>query len=144
MEKRWHSIWDPRIPKVFEPEKTLLEYFRDYVDNSPANIALSFYGYDMTYAELDKEINNFASGLAALGVKKRDRVALFMHNCPQFAICTFGIFRVGAIVVPLNAMFKQSELEYELNDCGAETIVVADSLYTELRKVRTNYKKKRR
>jgi len=89
----------------------------------------------MTYKELDEAINRFAAGLARLGVKRGDRVALFMHNCIQFVICTYGIFRAGGIVVPLNAMFKHAELEYELNDSGAETIVVLDSLYPEVGKI---------
>ncbi|MBA7619616.1 Long-chain-fatty-acid--CoA ligase [subsurface metagenome] len=134
MEKKWYSVWEPGVPKVFEPEKSLPEYFRDNAKATPDKVALSFYGYDMTYKELDEAIGRFAGGLANLGVKKGDRVALFMQNCPQFVISYFGTLRAGAIVVSLNPMFKHAELEYELNDSGAETLVALDFLFPEVKR----------
>lgn len=136
MGKRWYSVWDPSVPKVFEPEKSLPEYLRDNVKATPDKIAISFYGYDMIYKGLDEAIDRFAVGLVDLGVKKGDRVALYMANCPQFVISTFGTLRAGGIVVPLNSMFKHAELEYELNDCGAETLVALDYLFPEVKKIR--------
>jgi acyl-CoA synthetase (AMP-forming)/AMP-acid ligase II len=134
MEKRWYSVWDPRIPKIFEPEKSLNEYFKDIVNMTPQKVAISFYGYDMTYEGLDEAIDRFASGLVRLGMSRGDRVALFMQNCPQFVISYFGILRAGGVVVTINPMFKHAELEYELNDSGAETIVALDFLFSEVKK----------
>jgi hypothetical protein len=113
--KRWHSVWDPSVPKVFEPDKSLLDSVRDNAIAGPDRVALSFYGFDITYQQLDQATNRFASGLANLGVKKRDRVALLLQNCPQFVISYLGTLRAGAIVVSLNPMFKHTELEYELS-----------------------------
>jgi acyl-CoA synthetase (AMP-forming)/AMP-acid ligase II len=134
MEKRWYSVWDPRIPKVFEPEKSLPEYFKDSVNATPQKVAISFYGYDMTYQELDEAIDRLAEGLVKLGINKGDRVALLMQNCPQFVISYFGILRAGGVVVTINPMFKHAELEYELNDSGAQTLIVLDSLFPEVKK----------
>jgi acyl-CoA synthetase (AMP-forming)/AMP-acid ligase II len=134
-EKKWYTIWNPAIPKVFEPEKPISEYLRDVAAAMPHKIAISFYGYDLTFEELDQGIDRFAIALIDMGVKKGDRVALFLQNCPQFIISYFGALRAGAIVVSLNPMFKKAELEYELNDCGAETIISLDSLYPEIRKI---------
>ncbi|MBN1627719.1 MAG: AMP-binding protein [Deltaproteobacteria bacterium] len=133
-EKRWHSVWDPRVPEVYEPEKSMPEYIRDHAREMPGKIALSFYGYDMSYRELDDAVSRFAGGLIRLGVRNGDRVALFMQNCPQFVISYFGILRAGCVVVSLNPMFKQAELEYELNDSGTETLVTMDLLYPEIKK----------
>lgn len=135
MEKRWYSVWNPQIPKFFEPVKPLSEDLRDNARLIPDKIAITFYGYDITYKELDEAIDKFAGALIGLGVTKGDRVALFMENCPQFVISYFGALRAGCIVVALNPMFKYAELEYELNDCQAKTIVCHDFLYPELRKV---------
>lgn len=135
MEKRWYSVWDPRVPKVFEPAKSLPEYFRDQAKAMPDKVALSFYGFDMTYKALDEASDRFAGGLADLGVQKGDRVALFMQNCPQFVIGFLSILRAGGIVVPLNPMFKHTELEYELNDSRAETLVTLDFLFPEVKKI---------
>jgi acyl-CoA synthetase (AMP-forming)/AMP-acid ligase II len=136
MERRWYAVWDPRIPKVFEPEKSLLGYFSDSVQAGPERVAISFYGRDVTYDELNSATERFAWGLAALGIKKGDRVALFMQNCPQFVIGYYGILRAGAVVVAINPMFKHAELEYQLRDAGVETVVALDSLVSEVKRAR--------
>jgi acyl-CoA synthetase (AMP-forming)/AMP-acid ligase II len=125
---------DYYIPRTFRPKKSILEYFKDSVKATPNNIALSFYGYDMTYQELEQAIGRLAGGLTSLGVEKGCRVALFMQNCPQFVISYFGALQAGAIVVSLNPMFKHAELEYEISDSGAETLLALDYLYPEVRR----------
>jgi len=135
-QKKWYSGWDPEVPKTFEPAKPLPGYLRDIAISMPDRIAMSFYGYDITYKELDEAIDRFAAGLAGSGVGKGDRVAVFMQNCPQFVISYFGILRAGGIVVALNPMLKHVELEYELNDSGAETLVALDILYGEVERIR--------
>lgn len=141
-EKKWYKVWEPGVPTVVEPKKSLPEYFKEIARAMPDKVALHFYGYDMTYGELDEAIDRFAVGLTSLGVEKGDRVALCLYNCPQFVISYFGVLQAGGIVVPLNPMFKYAELEYEINDCGAETIVVQDFLFSELDKVKDSIKPK--
>ena len=142
MQKIWYSSWDPGIPKVFKPQKSILQYLQDNVAATPDKIALSYYGRDMTYRELDQNIDRFAAGLIDLGIKKGERVALYLQNCPQFVISYFGSLKVGAIVVSLNPMFKHNELEYEINDAGAETLVTLDYLYPEVIKAGNRIKLK--
>ena len=142
-EKKWYKVWEPGVPKVVEPKKSLPEYFKEIAHTMPHKVALHFYGYDMTYRELEDATDRFAIGLTNLGVKKGDRVALCLYNCPQFVISYLGILQAGGIVVSLNPMFKYAELEYEINDCEAETIVVQDSLFSELNKVKDKIKPKR-
>jgi acyl-CoA synthetase (AMP-forming)/AMP-acid ligase II len=136
MEKRWYKVWPPLVPKVFEAEKPASESIRDWAKRAPENIAISFYGKDLSYLELDEAIDRFGQGLVKLGVKRGDRIALFMQNCPQFVISFFGIQRAGGVVVSLNPMFKHSELEYELKDAQAKTLVTLDVLYPEVEKIR--------
>lgn len=136
MEKRWYKVWPPWVPKAFEVEKPISEYLRDWAQMTPDRIALSFYGRDITYHELNGMIDQFAWGLVHLGIQKGDRVALFMENCPQFVISYFAIHRAGGVVVPFNPMFKHAELEYEINDAQAETLIALDHLYPEVEKIR--------
>jgi long-chain acyl-CoA synthetase len=136
MERRWYKVWPMWVPKTFEVDKPVSEYIREWATYTPERIALSFYGRDLTYKELNQLIDRAAWGLVDLGVKKGDRVAIHMENCPQFVIAYFGIQRAGGIVIPVNPMFKQAELEYELNDAGAETLIGLDSLYPEVEKAR--------
>jgi len=124
------------VPKNFEVEKPTSEYIREWSNYTPEKTALSFYGKDITYGELNSLIDRTAWGLVGLGVKKGDRVAIHMENCPQFVIGYFAAQRAGAVVVPVNPMFKKAELEHELNDAGAETLIGLDSLYPEVEKAR--------
>ncbi len=136
MEKRWHKVWPNWVPKVFEVEKSVCEYVREWASMTPERVALSFYGRDITYKELDQMIDQFAWGLVNLGVKKGDRVALYMENCPQFVISFFATHRAGGVVVPLNPMFKHAELEYEIKDAQTATLIGLDYLYPEVEKIR--------
>ena len=136
MERKWVKAWPPWVPKAVEPEKPTSETIRDWAALRPERVALSFYGRDISYQELDETIDRLAAGLIHLGVRKGDRVALYMENCPQFVISYFAIHRAGGVVVPLNPMFKHIELEYEIRDAQAEIVIGVDTLYPELEKVR--------
>jgi acyl-CoA synthetase (AMP-forming)/AMP-acid ligase II len=137
MDRPWYKVWPMWVPKNVEVEKPTSEYIREWARYTPERIALSFYGRDITYRQLNRMIDRAACGLSDLGVKKSDRVAVHMENCPQFVIAYFGAQRAGGIVVPVNPMFKQSELEYEINDAGAETLIGLDFLYPEVEKIRS-------
>ncbi|MFC7516838.1 AMP-binding protein [Herbaspirillum sp. GCM10030257] len=110
-------------------EKPLHDYLRQHALVRPDKAAFIWYGAVITYEELDRLSDAFASKLASLGVKQGDRVALFMQNCPQYVIAHFGIQKLGAIVGPCGPLFKEHELAYQLVDLGAEVIVAADNLY---------------
>lgn len=136
MEKRWYKVWPNWLPKSFEVDSPLSKYLKDWATMTPERVALSFYSRDITYKELDEMANRFAWGLIDIGIKKGDRVALYMENCPQFVISYFGIHRAGGVVVPLNPMFKHAELEYEIQDSQTETLVGLDYLYPEVENIR--------
>jgi long-chain acyl-CoA synthetase len=142
-EKKWYKVWEPGVPKMVEPQKSLPEYFKEAAHTMSDKVALHFYGYDITYGELEDAANRLATALTRLGMKKGDRVALCLYNCPQFVISHLAVLQAGGIVVSLNPMFKYAELEYEINDCEAETIVIQDSLFSELNRVKDEIKPKR-
>ncbi|MGO8847743.1 MAG: AMP-binding protein, partial [Methylocella sp.] len=81
--------------------------------------AVIFYGNVLSYGELDRQSDRFAALLAAKGVRKGDRVAVFLPNCPQFHIVFFGILKLGAVHVPVSPLSRAFELSYELNDTDA-------------------------
>lgn len=118
--------------------KPLFEYLRHFAKVSPDKPAIIFYGTVITYKELDDLSDRFAAFLLKEGIRKGDKVALFMQNCPQYLICSFGIQKIGAIVGPCSPMFKEWELEYEVNDLGAKVIVALDHLYPVVEKIRSN------
>jgi long-chain acyl-CoA synthetase len=104
--KPWLNRYDPDVPHSLEPypDLTLIDVVAENAHRRPNHPALLFKGSQLTYAELDKLSNGFASSLVALGVEKGDRVAILLPNCPQFLVVQFGAWKAGAIVAPLNPL----------------------------------------
>lgn len=85
-------------------------------------------GASLTYAELDQYSRDFAAYLQnALGLRKGDRVALMMPNLLQYPVALFGVLRAGMVVVNVNPQYTATELEHQLKDSGAVTIVVLEN-----------------
>ncbi|MGY8662553.1 AMP-binding protein [Bradyrhizobium sp. UFLA05-109] len=116
-------------------EKPLTEYLRTWGRLRPDKAAVIFYGTAMTYAELDRQSDLFATLLAQQGVRKGDRVSVFLPNCPQFHIAFFGILKLGAVHCPVSPLSKAFELGYQVRDCGSEVIVALDQLMPVVRNV---------
>jgi len=128
---RQRRHWPPAVPR--EPryplgEVTLGEMVREWARLQPDKPVVVFYGRELSYAELDHLSDRFAALLHAQGVKRGDRVAVMLSNCPQFHIAFIGILKFGAVHVPVNPMFREAELEVELVDSGATLLLVADVL----------------
>lgn len=120
------SIWPTHIPRAFPYELTdraFIEVFQERVHEFPNRVAIQFYGTAITYEALDTWSSSIAGWLVQHGVRGGARVGLFMQNCPQFIAVMLGALKAGAVHVPINPMFKRSELEYETQDSGAEVIV---------------------
>jgi len=86
---------------------------------------------ELTYSELNQDINQFANILADLGVKKGDRVILFLQKSLAAVTAHFALQKTGVIAVPLNPGFKKNELEYLINDADAR-LIISDSEKKEL------------
>ncbi|MCK9274341.1 MAG: AMP-binding protein [Syntrophales bacterium] len=153
MERIWMKHWPTGVSDTIEyrlGEKPLHEYLQQNAKDFPDKIAFIFYGKELSWKELDDSVKRLANYLKNAGVAKGDRVALFMQNCPQYVIAHFAIQTLGGIVTPCSAMFKEWELEYELNDAGAKILITTDDLYPIAEKIRnktglenvvvTNYK----
>ncbi len=138
-KKAWLSHYPDSINKEVEiPEKSLPDMLRETAEQYPDQYALSFYGRKMTYKELRGAAAAFAGALQKNGIKKGDRVAIMLPNCPQYVISYYGILSAGGIVTQINPMLVERELEYILNDSGTETIVVLDALYPKVKNIQAN------
>lgn len=138
-----HALWEKAWPKGISKkphyphgEVALTEYLRAWAKDRPQKPAVIFYGHVTTYADLDRQSDRFAALLQSKGVRKGDRVAVFLPNCPQFHIVFFGILKLGAIHVPVSPLSRAFELAYELNDTDAEVIVALDQLAATVEQVR--------
>ena len=111
------------VVEVPPEKKPLYTIVTESAKKYPKNVSIHYQGRNFTYSELDDLSSRFASALLSLGVKHGDRVAIFMPNTPQFVFAFFGILKAGAIVVNDNPLYKERELEHQINDSGAEVIV---------------------
>jgi long-chain acyl-CoA synthetase len=126
-------IWLKHYPKGVPADIDINEYasLREVFDESVAKYsarpAYSCMGKTITFGELDTLSTAFAGWLQAKGCRKGARVALMMPNILQYPVCLFGILRAGCTVVNVNPLYTARELEHQLNDSGAEIIVVVEN-----------------
>jgi long-chain acyl-CoA synthetase len=135
----------PEQPWVHYPEgvprelplcsETLIDMLSRSARRFSRRPALYFFGKTLSYRECHDLVERFACGLAALGIRKGDRVALCLPNSPQAVIAYFGILRAGGIVVACNPTYTEHELSYQLRDAGARAIVVLDQMYQKIQQL---------
>jgi long-chain acyl-CoA synthetase len=129
-ERPWFRFWPSDVPKNIEyPVVSLHGILRKTAEEYPKKTAVSYFEREITYGELDSLSDQFAAALASLGIKKGNRVAIFLPNTPQFVIAYFGILKAGAVLTAISPLHKEREVEYQLSDSKAETIIGLDSLY---------------
>ncbi|WP_040209106.1 AMP-binding protein [Neobacillus jeddahensis] len=139
MKELLQKSWPNEVSKTLVyrlGEKPLHEYLKQNAIEKPNRTAYSFYGRDISWKELGESVDIFAQFLADQGVEKGDRIALFMQNCPQYIIAHYGVQRLGGIVVPLNPMYKESELEYLLNEVEVKGVVTGGELQALIKAIR--------
>ncbi len=119
---------------------TALADFKHSAGARPEKAAVYYFDHEISYSMLDHLSSGFAAGLTALGVKRGDRVIVDLQNVPQFMVAAYGGWKAGAIIVPINPMYKDKEVSYFCRDAGAKVLVtqedIAESLDLEaLRKI---------
>jgi long-chain acyl-CoA synthetase len=129
-EHPWIRFYEAGVPPtLMYPDITLGTVLHETALKFPDHTALLFYGKEIVYSELDALANRFAHALSGLGVRKGDRVALMLPNIPQMVIAYYGTIRLGAVAVPVNPLYHEHELEVQLKDSGAETLVAVDMFH---------------
>lgn len=109
----------------------------------PNKTAIVYLGDHFTYRRLEDLIDRFATGLSNLGVKKQDRVMLYISNCPQWIIANYAINRIGAVVVPVSPIYTAYEIEYMIKDADIETIICLDTNFVYVKEVMERVELKR-
>jgi long-chain acyl-CoA synthetase len=99
----------------------------------PEKTAILFEGRQISYRELNQTANRLSSAFSAHGIKKGDRVALYLPNIPAFVFCYLAAVKIGAIAVSVNPMLKADELKYLLNDSGSALLCTVSDLLPNVR-----------
>ena len=142
-QKPWHKNYPPNMPTTIPyPETPLHELLEKAAEKHPTQPAIHFMGKTITYQELSETVDHFAAALAKLGVKQGDRVAIYLPNIPQYIISFYATSKIGAINTAVSPMYRERELEHQINDSGAETLIYLDLLHPVVTKIRDKTKLK--
>ncbi|MFQ5818972.1 MAG: class I adenylate-forming enzyme family protein [Candidatus Heimdallarchaeota archaeon] len=130
-EKRpWFAVWPKGIPKTLKyPNIALWEFLIQTSKKNPKHTAIIHNTQRITYKILAQQVDNLAAALGSLGVKKGDRVLLFLPNIPEYIISYYAVIRLGAIVTPVNPLAKEGEFNYVFSSVEPAVIVVHAPLY---------------
>jgi long-chain acyl-CoA synthetase len=131
MERIWLEHYPKGVPADITDQAaayaSLAELFEQSCRAHANNVAYLSLGALLTYAQLQQLAHAFAAWLQAQGVAKGDRVALMLPNLLQYPVCLFGTLVAGAVVVNTNPLYTARELNHQLTDSGATTVVVAEN-----------------
>ena len=105
------------------PEEPLFTLLDQSAARYPGSTAIDYFGERISYQELKSYADSLACALAAFGVKKGDKVATILPTCPQYIIANFGILKTGATHVPCSILHKERDLEFEIGESEAETVI---------------------
>lgn len=128
-DRPWVAGYAPDVPADIDlPEGSLAHLIDASVATYGKHVALEFFGATTTYAELGEQIARAAEGLRKRGVRKGDRVALVLPNCPQHVVAFYAALRLGAVVVEHNPLYTARELRHQFEDHGATVAIVWDKV----------------
>jgi long-chain acyl-CoA synthetase len=109
--------------------------FERMCEKYPDRPAVIYLGEKFTYRRLKDLIDRFATSLTQFGIGKGDKVMIYISNSVQWVIAFFGIQKIGGIVIPVPPIYTSFEIEYMINDSGAQTIVCLDTNFCYVKEV---------
>ena len=140
-DRPWLKNYDQGVPQHIDyPEIILSQMLEESARNYPDTPCTIFKGAKLSYREMNTITDQLAAGLAGLGLKKGDRVGIFMPNTPQFVMAYFAALKLGAIVVAVNPLYSAREIEHQVNDAGIELMLVMSNFYNLVKQVQPKTK----
>jgi len=140
-ERPWLKHYDEGVPHHIDyPEIPLFALLEEAARKYPETPCTIFKGAKITYREMNELTDRLAAGLAEIGVKKGDRVGIFMPNTPQFVLAYFAILKAGGVVVATNPLYTPREIEHQVNDAGIEVMMVMSNFYNTIKQVQPKTK----
>jgi long-chain acyl-CoA synthetase len=131
----WSKNYPPSVDWSAQlPARNLSDILDDAVHRYPDNVFIDFLDKTYTYREIGDLVARAARGLQSLGVKKGDRVGLFLPNTPYYVIMFFAVLKAGGVVVNFNPLYAEREIAHQISDSGASIMVTVDveSVYSKL------------
>jgi long-chain acyl-CoA synthetase len=136
--KPWLAHYDKGVPQTIEyPKAPLFHFLEEAARKYPDRACTIFKGAVISYREMDEQTNAMAAALVDMGVKKGDRVGIFMPNTPQFVIAYYGILKAGGVVVAVNPTYPVDEIIFPVKDANIEVMFTLTRFYDKLKEART-------
>ena len=110
---------------------------RNVEEGRGGNVAIECGDLRITYARVLQNVNRFGNALRQhLDIRREERVALLLLDCPEYAYTFFGAIKVGAVPIPISTLFKPADYEYILNDSRARVVVISEAMLPQLQAIR--------
>ncbi|NOY97683.1 MAG: long-chain fatty acid--CoA ligase [Chloroflexi bacterium] len=141
MERPWLKNYDKGVPHTIEyPQVPLFHFLEESARKYPDQACTIFKGATISYKEMNEITDALAGALADLGVKKGDRVGIFMPNTPQFVMAYFAILKAGGVVVASNPLYTAPEIAHQAKDAGIEVMFVMSNFYKTIKSAQADTK----
>jgi long-chain acyl-CoA synthetase len=137
MDRIWLKSYPPGVPAQIDPARlpTLKALLEETCREHADRVAFVQMGAELTYRQLDERSQAFGAWLQHTGLRKGDRIAIMLPNTLQYPIALFGALRAGLAVVNTNPLYTAPELEHQLQDSGAQAIVIIENFAHVLQQV---------
>ena len=134
-QKPWLKFYGDIPEHIDYPRVTMYEALMQTVSRSPDALAYDFFGYTATYRQFGEEIDRCADALAALGLKKGDRITISMPTCPQGIICFYAANKLGVVASMIHPLSPAKEIEFYLNTAKSRFALTIDAFYGKFKAV---------
>ncbi|MFC8516902.1 class I adenylate-forming enzyme family protein [Streptomyces sp. NPDC057257] len=124
--KPWVALLNEAQKADIHPVDSLVHALRRAVDEDPERVFLAYFDGRLSYREVDELSDSVAGHLASRGLERGDRVAILLQNSPLFVLALLGAWKAGAIVVPVNPMYKSGEVGHVLRDGEVTALICSD------------------
>ena len=133
----WLKHYPEGVPADINPAQytSLVALMEESFQKYGPQLAYSFMGKNISYAQTDSLSRALGTYLQGLGLAKGDRVAIMLPNVPQYPVAVAAILRAGYVVVNVNPLYTPRELEHQLKDAGAKAIIIIENFANTLEQV---------
>jgi len=143
-DKPWLAHYDKGVPhNVDIPNTPLFHFLEESAQKYPDRACTICKGAVITFKEMNEITDSSGAALVDMGVKKGDRVGIFMPNTPQFVMAYYGILKAGGAVVATNPLYTPPEIEHQASDAGIEVMFVMTNFYNTIKKAQPKTKIKK-
>jgi benzoate-CoA ligase len=125
---------DLGVPEIFNAATHFVD--RHVREGRGGQVAIECGDEQLTYAQVRERVNRVGSALRdRLEVRPEERVLLLLHDGPAFACTFFAVMKIGAVAVPVNTLWRESDYRFVLNDSRARVLVVSEALWPQVARI---------